>query len=142
MKLKLISYIAIFSCLINLFSGLNLKVKLDDFQSLFKLQRLRAGDNKSFPLPGDKVKVHYTGTFPDSGKVFDSSRQRNQPFSFNIGQGEVIKCWDMVVSQMSVGERVKVVCPSRLAYGERGAGSDIPPNTDIAFDIEFLGINK
>merc|ERR1712032_1551073 len=108
------------------------------FVETFKPKHLKAGDGASFPPAGSKVKVHYTGTFPDSGKKFDSSVDRNQHFTFSIKQGQVIKCWDEVVSQMSIGEKIYVICPSSLAYGERGAGGVIPPNADIAFEMNYL----
>lgn len=72
------------------------------------------------------------------GKQFDASYDRNQPFSFTLGVGNVIKCWDHMVSKMSVGQKVKVLCPSSWAYGARGAGGLIPPNADLYFEIELL----
>ncbi len=109
-----------------------------EFESLYSVNHLKEGDGRNFPRKGDRVSVHYKGTFPDTGKKFDSSYDRKQPFSFTLGKGAVIKCWDEVLSQMSKGEKIYVVCPSRLAYGSRGAGEVIPPDTDIAFTIELL----
>jgi len=144
--MKCIIYLTILSCILGSLASLKLlKQNVEDVQSFinqFRVRYLQKGDGRSYPYQGDRVKVHYIGTFPDSGRKFDSSRDRNQPFAFNLGAGEVIRCWDMVVSQLTIGDRVKVICPSRLAYGEQGAGRDIPPNTDIAFDIEMLGINS
>jgi FKBP-type peptidyl-prolyl cis-trans isomerase len=108
------------------------------FVQTFKPNHIKEGDNKNFPPAGSQVTVHYTGTFPDSGKKFDSSVDRGNPFTFTIKRGQVIQCWDEVVSNMSLGEKISVICPSKLAYGERGAGGVIPANADIAFEIELL----
>ena len=108
-----------------------------DFKDLYNPEYLSEGDNTNFPTVGSNVSVHYTGTFKNGDK-FDSSVDRKQPFNFKLGVGQVIKCWDNVVSKMSKGEKIKVTCPSDLAYGSRGAGGIIPPNTDLNFTIELL----
>ena len=88
-------------------------------------------------ITGKKVFVHYKGTF-ENGSEFDSSVKRNQPFSFNLGAGEVIKGWDLGVASMKQGEKAMFKIESNYAYGSRGAGNVIPPNATLFFEVEFL----
>jgi peptidylprolyl isomerase len=91
------------------------------------------------PTKGKKVKVHYTGRLTD-GKKFDSSVDRGQPFEFVIGVGQVIKGWDEGVAGMKVGGKRQLIIPAGLGYGARGAGSAIPANAELIFDVELLGV--
>ena len=97
-------------------------------------------------VPGRQVQVHYTGWLYDEGRAdhkgrkFDSSRDRNDPFPFRLGAGEVIPGWDRGVAGMRVGGQRTLTIPPDLGYGAQGAGDDIPPNATLVFDVELLDV--
>ena len=97
---------------------------------------VEAGDGPK-PQPGTLIRAHYTGKFL-SGRVFDSSVQRGEPFEFEVGMGRVIKGWDEALLDMQKGEKRILIIPSHLAYGERGYPPIIPPRATLVFDVELV----
>ncbi len=100
---------------------------------------LKVGDGAE-AVTGKVVTVHYTGTLTNGNK-FDSSLDRNQPFTFNLGGGQVIKGWDQGVVGMKVHGKRKLVIPPDMAYGAQGRPPVIPPNSTLIFEIELLDVN-
>ncbi|KAG7191779.1 FK506 binding protein proline rotamase rapamycin-binding protein [Scheffersomyces spartinae] len=105
-----------------------------------KVEILQEGDGKTFPKPGDLVTIHYVGTL-ENGKKFDSSRDRGKPFQCTIGVGQVIKGWDWGIPQLSVGSTARLNIGYQDGYGERGYPGVIPPQANLVFDVELLGVN-
>jgi len=104
-----------------------------------KVETITAGAGQA-PRRGDTVTVHYTGWLTD-GTKFDSSVDRDEPFTFVLGTGQVIQGWDQGVASMRVGDKVKLTIPPDLAYGEAGYPGAIPPNATLIFEVELLSIS-
>jgi FKBP-type peptidyl-prolyl cis-trans isomerase FkpA len=124
------------------FAKNNIKAEKTPSGLYYSISQQGLGNNAK---PGNKVTMNYTGKTLD-GKVFDSntdpSKGHVQPFTFTLGQGQVIKGWDEGVQFLKLGSRGTLYIPSALAYGERGAGGAIPPNAVLIFDVEVTGIDK
>ena len=106
-----------------------------------KYEDITVGDGDEAKGPGQFVKVHYTGQL-DDGSVFDSSKNRGEPFGFPLGVGYVIKGWDEGVVGMKVGGVRRLVIPPELGYGAAGAGGVIPPNATLTFEVELMEISE
>ena len=107
-------------------------------ESGLRYQILQKGEGKQ-AQKNDVVSVHYKGQLAD-GTIFDSSYKRNDPIEFTLGVGQVSPGWDEGIALLHVGEKARFVIPSILAYGSRGAGGVIPPNANLIFDVELMGI--
>lgn len=103
-----------------------------------QIEKLVSGGGAS-PRKGQLVTVHYTGWFTD-GEKFDSSVDRDEPFAFVLGAGQVIAGWDMGVATLKVGDKVKLTIPPELAYGAAGYPGAIPPDSTLVFEVELLGV--
>jgi peptidylprolyl isomerase len=119
--------------------GATMEEKFVTNPSGLKYADKKVGDGKA-PAAGQRVTVHYTGWLTSNGKKFDSSVDRSEPFKFVIGAGQVIKGWDEGVMSMKVGGKRTLIVPAEMAYGQRGFGSVIPPNSELKFDVELLGV--
>ena len=104
-----------------------------------KVEKITSGTGAA-PRRGETVTVHYTGWLTD-GTKFDSSVDRDEPFSFVLGTGQVIPGWDQGVAGMRVGDKTRLTIPPELAYGEQGYPGAIPPNAMLIFEVELLSIS-
>lgn len=103
-----------------------------------QIEKLVAGNGPQ-ARKGQIVRVHYTGWLT-TGEKFDSSIDRNDPFEFELGEGQVIAGWDQGVATMRVGDKVKLTIPSDLAYGDQGYPGAIPPKATLIFEVELLAV--
>lgn len=115
--------------------------KADEQPTQLSVETLQQGTGDAQVKAGDSITVHYVGWLMD-GTKFDSSVDRNQPFTVTAGVGQVISGWDQGVLGMKVGEKRKLTIPANLAYGEAGLADVIPPNSPLTFEVELLSINS
>ncbi|CAK9442281.1 uncharacterized protein LODBEIA_P60240 [Lodderomyces beijingensis] len=118
-------------------------------ETLPKVEIVQEGDNKTFAKPGDTIAIHYDGTLTN-GKEFDSSRKRGKPFVCTIGVGQVIKGWDIALTdnygkggipKISKGTKALLTIPPEIGYGNRGFPGLIPANSTLIFEVELLTVN-
>lgn len=140
--MKKILILFLLSLISNLMSHISVAQKLNKeytTESGLKYTIIKKGKGEK-PLPGQNVRVHYTGKFAD-GKVFDSSYERGAPITFKLGKGQVIKGWDEGIALLTEGSQAKLIIPPALGYGEKPMGA-MPANSTLYFDVELVEIVK
>jgi FKBP-type peptidyl-prolyl cis-trans isomerase len=110
----------------------------DKYPSGLKMHIVYKGDGP-MPKKGQQVSVHYRG-YLLSGKIFDESYRRGQPITFPVGTGRVIRGWDEAIMKLNTGSRALIYLPAEIAYGDRGAGADIPPGATLVFDVVLMEV--
>nr|CAB3246455.1 FK506-binding protein 2B [Phallusia mammillata] len=130
------------SLMILAFAVLFTFVTCEDKLQIGVKKRIPKEDCKIMTKKGDMVEMHYTGTLKSDGSKFDSSLDRNDPFKFTLGTGQVIKGWDQGLLNMCIGEKRKLVIPPHLGYGDRGAPPKIPAGATLVFEVELLKIDR
>ncbi|EAV47683.1 FKBP-type peptidyl-prolyl cis-trans isomerase [Methylophilaceae bacterium] len=148
MKIKFLMTV-IFLLNTSLINAIEIKLdeikKKENIMTEFITNDIKVGEGREAEK-GLTVTVHYTGWIYDvnvsgkKGNKFDSSKDRGEPFTFVLGVGQVIKGWDQGFAGMKIGGSRTIIIPSDMGYGSRGAGNVIPPNADLIFDVELLGI--
>jgi peptidylprolyl isomerase len=118
------------------------EVALTEDKGIIKRIFEKGDEGAAHPENGEKVHVLYEGRLASDGKVFDKSLNHEAPFKFTIGQGQVIKGWDIGIASMTVGEKAELILSPEYAYGESGAGDSIPPNASLIFKVELIRIGK
>lgn len=118
-------------------AGGGVGVDAETLPSGVRVEHLQRGKGAK-PTADSVVTVHYRGTLVDNGAEFDSSYKRGQPASFSLRQ--VVPCWTAGIQRLAIGGKAVLTCPSATAYGARGAGGVIPPNADLRFEVELLGV--
>jgi len=114
------------------------QIELNNQKPKFNIETLKPGQGEKQAQNGDKLTVHYVGTLIN-GTKFDSSLDRNMPFTFTLGQGQVIPGWDIGLLGAKIGEKRKLTIPPEMGYGDKDMGK-IPPNSNLIFEVEILNI--
>ncbi|GLD94134.1 hypothetical protein PINS_up002745 [Pythium insidiosum] len=142
MKLLTIGTLALAAATALTATGVAAKDDLPPDASLRVGVKFRPTECKIKSERGDKLSMHYTGTLRKDGSKFDSSLDRNQPFEFTLGAGQVIKGWDQGLVGMCIGEKRRLTIPSNLGYGDYGSPPKIPGKATLVFDVELMDIKR